>query len=310
MNRLNFVRIPLCLCAAVAFLAGCGAQFPASNGLLPAAGQSGKPAPKGGALLYISDTLTSDVYVYSYPKGKLVMTLQDFSVPGGECVDASGDVFVANTGDSDIVEYAHGGKTPIAKLKDPGFFPVGCSVDPKSGNLAVTNFPLNGSGQGDVVIYDRAKGRPKHHYADAVMADMLLCSYDGSGNLFLDGLTSASAFAFAELPKGGSKLTDITLDRSIASAGGVEWDGTYVAVGDQSTSTIYQFSISGTSGTERGSTQLSGATQIFQFWIDGSKLIGPDAGAADAGIWNYPAGGAPVKTIAGLYAPLGAVISR
>jgi len=310
MNRPNFVRVAFCLCAAFTFLAGCGSQLPASNGLLPAAVQPARPAPKGGALLYISDTLTSDVYVYSYPKGKLVTTLQDFSVPGGECVDASGDVFVANTGDSDILEYAHGGKAPIAKLKDPGYFPVGCSVDPQSGNLAVTNFPFNGSGQGDVVIYNQAKGRPKHHYADAAIADMLLCSYDGSGNLFLDGLTSASAFAFAELPKGASKLTDITLDRSIVSAGGVEWDGKYVAVGDQSTSTIYQFSISGTSGTEEGSTQLSGATQIFQFWIDGTKLIGPDSGAADAGIWNYPAGGAPVKTIAGLYAPLGAVVSR
>lgn len=310
MNRPNFVRIPLYLCAAFAFLAGCGAQLPASNGLLPTGAGPTQSAAKRGALLYISDTLTSDVYVYSYPKGKLVMTLADFNVPSGECVDASGDVFVANTGDSDIVEYAHGEKTPVAKLKDAGYFPVGCSVDPESGNLAVTNFPFNGSGQGDVVIYDRAKGRPKHHYADAAIADMLLCSYDGSGNLFLDGLTSASAFAFAELPKGGSKLIDITLNRSIASAGGVEWDGKYVAVGDQSTSTIYQFSISGTSGTEEGSTQLSGATQIFQFWIDGAKLIGPDSGQADAGIWNYPAGGAPVKTITGLYAPLGAVVSR
>ena len=309
MRRSIFALVTL---SAFASLAGCGKALaplgtPAapSQALAPAA--SGARAP--GALLYISDTVSNSVYVYSYPQGKLKTTLYDFTDPAGECVDASGDVFVANTGAFNILEYAHGGATPIATLKDPDWFPVGCSVNPVTGDLAVTDFPVSSGGRGDVAIYPHAKGHP-HRYSDAAFADMLLCGYDGSGNLFVDGLTSGSAFAFAELRAGSKKLTDVTLDQSIGSAGGVEWDGKYVAVGDQSTSTIYEFSVSGKTGKMVGSTVLGGASQVFQFWIDGSKVIGPDSGLGDAGIWSYPAGGSPVKTITGLYAPLGAVVSR
>lgn len=309
MNRLASWIRACTLSALAAFVAGCGG--PATQTSLPAAARqltALQPAARG-SLLYVSDTGSSDVYVFSYPKGKLVQTLSGFAEPGGECVDSRGNVFITNTGGSNIIEYAHGGSTPVATLKDNGWFPIGCSVDPATGNLAVTNFSTSSSGPGNVVIYKHAKGRPTGHYADPAMPSMLLCSYDGSSNLFLDGLTQGSAFAFAELRSGATKLTNITVDQSIGSAGGVEWDGTYVAVGDQSTNTIYQFSIAGKHATKAGSTALGGASEVFQFWIDGSKVIGPDALGGDVGFWNYPEGGTATKTISGLYAPLGAVVS-
>ncbi|MGC1379489.1 MAG: hypothetical protein WA814_00540, partial [Candidatus Baltobacteraceae bacterium] len=268
-------RKSLGLCAAAALLAGCGGSqlAPAVPGTMPAARHSGSwmaPDAKSGDLLYITDTVTNELYVFSYPKGtpKGAITggLQD---PAGECVDKSGDVFVANTGANNVYEYAHGGTSPIAVLNDPGYFPVGCSIDPVTGNLAVTNFPVTSSLQGNVVIYKHAKGNPKGNYTSKIMNQMLLCSYDGSGNLFVDGLTKGSGFAFAELRKGGTALTNVTLNQSIGNAGGVEWDGTYVAVGDQTTNTIYQFTISGKKGTVVGSTPLGGASEVFQFWIDG-----------------------------------------
>ncbi|HYL26727.1 MAG TPA: hypothetical protein VEW74_02770, partial [Candidatus Nitrosotalea sp.] len=208
-----------------------------------------------------------------------------------------------------VLEYAHGGTSPIATLDDSGYFPVGCSVDPVTGNLAVSNFPTSSSAHGNVVIYKHAKGPPTGHYTSSKMNQMLLCGYDGSGNLFVDGLSQASAFEFVELPKGGSKLENITLNHSIQSAGGVQWDGKHVAVGDQATNTIYQFTIRGKHGSLAGSTALGGASVVFQFWIDGSRVIGPDSGLSDVGIWKYPAGGTAIKTITGLYAPLGAAVS-
>ena len=69
------------------------------------------------------------MYVYSYPGGVLKQTLLGFTDPGGECVDANGDVFITNTGGSDILEYAHGARNPSATLKDAGEFPIGCAVD-------------------------------------------------------------------------------------------------------------------------------------------------------------------------------------
>jgi hypothetical protein len=47
------------------------------------------------ALLYVSDQKTDDVYVYSYPAGKLVGTLTGFATPYGQCTDKSANVATA-----------------------------------------------------------------------------------------------------------------------------------------------------------------------------------------------------------------------
>lgn len=290
-------------------VAGC-----AGGGALPnAAGFPSEMTARGeaasSALLYVSDTVTSDVYVFSYPKAKLMQTLTGLTDPAGECVDKNGNVFVANTGRNNIIEYAHGGTSPKATLDDPGYFPVGCAVDPKTGNLAVTNVSPSSSAAGNVVVYLRAKDGPTGDYQDSAMPGPLLCGYDDGGNLFVDGTGQSGAFAFAELRSGAKKLTNVTLNQHIGNPGGVQWDGSHVAVGDQTTNTVYQFDVSGKTGKMVGSTQLSGATQVFQFWVQGKRVIGADAYGGDVKIWKYPAGGAAVKTIGGLYAPLGVTIS-
>ncbi len=297
---------------AVAALAIGGCSVPSglpSLGVQRAAVELQRNA-KATTLLYVSDTQTSEVYVYTYPGGKLEQTLSGFIDPGGECADAKGDVFVTNTGGLNVVEYAHGASAPSATLKDPGYFPFGCSVDPTTGNLAVTNFsPASGSGAGNVVIYQHARGKPKQRYRLLTMPSVLLCGYDNKGNLYVDGLTEASATAFAELPAGGKKLVEISLDQSIAAPGGVQWDGKYVAVGDEASDTIYRFAIGAKKGVRAGTVALSGGSAVVQFWIDGSKIVGPNSGSGSAGVWKYPAGGAPAKTIRGLSVPLGTVIS-
>lgn len=315
----HFGRCALSLCAVAAVLTGCGSLRQGDSALpigtpgTPAQGAESWMNPRATSqdLLYISDTETGDVYVYSYPSDKLAGTLMGFTDPGGECVDKKGNVFITNTGGSDILEYAHGGTSPIATLSDPGYFPFGCSIDPTSGNLAVANnFASSGSGQGNVVVFTHGKGRPKGNYTDPNINQMLLCGYDDKGNLFVDGLTKGSGFAFAELRSGSTTFTNVTLNQSIESPGGVQWDGRHVAVGDQSTNVVYQFSVSGKKGTKVGSTPLTGATEVVQFWIAGSKLLGPDAGASDVGIWKYPAGGAAIKKITGMSVPLGATLSK
>jgi hypothetical protein len=316
--REGFARLAATVFLASAMLAGCGGAPVGTQPFVLRQAQDDKgqqltlrhaQGDEAGALLYVSDTITSDVYVFSYPKGKLVQTLTGFTDPAGECVDASGNVFVTNTGGNNILEYAHGGATPIATLKDPGYFPVGCSIDPTTGNLGVTNVSTYSSAPGDVVVYKHAKGRATGHYSDANITQMTLCGYDSSGNLFLDGINPSGDFRFAELPAGAKNLKDIALNQPIAFGGGVQWDGKYVAVGDQSNNTIYQFTVAGSSGTKAGSTLLRGATQIFQFWIQGSKVSGADAYGGDVGIWKYPAGGRAIKKIGGLYAPLGVTVS-
>jgi hypothetical protein len=315
-------RYALCICAAMVILAGCGAsQSPigapgampqSANAVRPDHGRSWMaPDAKKKDLLYVSDVGTDDVYVYSYPKGTLKGTLTGFTNPVGECVDKTGDVFITDFFSSNILEFAHGGTSPIATLSDPGYYPTGCSVDPTTGNLAVTNEETAvGSGQGDVAIYKDAKGSPKAHYADPHIYYMYFCGYDNAGNLFVDGQTSDSAFGFGKLPSGGSSFTNITLNQSIAYPGGVQWDGKNTAVGDEQTGVIYEFTIKRKKGTKVGSTPLVGASAVYQFWIQGAKVVAPSEDTQSVMIYNYPAGGSATKTITGLDSPAGATVSR
>ena len=55
---------------------------------------------------------------------------------------------------------------------------------------------------------------------------------------------------FAELPKGGKSLQNITLNQTIGGPGGVQWDGKYAAIADQEAPGIYQFTVTGSVGME------------------------------------------------------------
>jgi hypothetical protein len=272
------------------------------------------PDAKKKDLLYISDQGAGAVYVYSYPKStgkkypKLEGTLTGFDIPQGDCADKAGNVWITNQVPPEIVEYAHGGTSPIATLSDSGY-PAGCSVDPTTGNLAVTNtcsYPSCGTGS--VAIYVDAVGTPTL-YTDPDITSYFFDSYDNKGNLFVDGINNGP-FQFAELPSGSGTFTNISLNESIGYPGGVQWVGTYVAVENQDTDVIYQFTLSGSGGTEIGSTTLNGTCDVPTFWIKGKTVVAPDECNIFVGLWNYPAGGAPTKTLNDFSQPVGAVLSK
>jgi hypothetical protein len=267
-------------------------------------------------LLYISDEGSNDVYVYTWPAAKLTGTLKGFDYPQGECVDKSGDVWVVNFGNSEMIEYAHGGTKPIARLKNVGYALSGCAVDPTTGNLAVTVLEKNGSSSGGsdgyVAIFKKARGVPTI-YSDEFLAFPSYCAYDDKGNLYVDGSGDVKPwdeFEFGELPVGKSTFTIISLNQNFNYSGGVQWAKPYVAIDDSRSDVVYEFKIRGAYGYVNGTTPLEGGSYVFDFWIEGSKLIGPNAGGSSVMIWNYPAGGEPVKTLSNFGVPFGAVVSR
>ena len=99
------------------------------------------------------------------------------------------------------------------------------------------------------------------------------------GNLFVDGFDSSNVVQLAKLPKGRSTLVAIVMNQTIGFPGDVAWDGEFLAVGDQLTNTIYQFKVSGVHASVQGSTVLSGATDVFQFFPTGASTKHPQATA-------------------------------
>jgi hypothetical protein len=254
------------------------------------------PDAKKNDLLYVSDTAHSIVFVYSYPKGKFMGQLTGFQGPQAECVDNAGNVWITNEQPPSIIEYAHGGTTPIATLSDANEDPLDCSVNPKTGDLAVMNFVTSNGPPGSVSIYSGAKGTPKT-YSDPNINLMYFGGYDPKGNLFVDAISGGGAFTFAELPRGKKTFTNIPLNQSFSQPGGVLWDGKYVTVGDSIAEVIYQ--TTGAGGTIVGSTSFTGATGVFQFWLQGKTAIGPVGTNGHILFYPYPAGGSPTKTIIG-----------
>ena len=273
------------------------------------------PGLKNVVLLYVSNWGINTVSIYLYPRGELVGTLTGLTSPNGICNDKKGDVWIVNNvANGDIVEYAHGGTQVKATVSDPGVYPLGCSVDPTTGNLAVTNVETTRDFRGTVSVYTNARGLPRHYW-DLDMYYVFFCGYDDKGNLYVDGLrTYGGAFVFAELAKGSNVLKTIALTGgTIHFPGNVRWDGKYVAVGDQEyegqvTSAIYQ--TTGSGGAIVGTTPLTGTQNVIGFAIDGETVVVDDTNHDAVEYFRYRAGGQPTKTMSNILGPYGTAISK
>jgi hypothetical protein len=312
----------------VVTLAGCGGS-PASVGLaVPPNGGSLGTASVGTAstlthgrswaspearthdLLYISDLENQNVAFYSYPGLQPMGVITGFFNPEGLCVNKAGDVWVTNDtneGVHQVTEYAHGSTTPMANLIDPQGSTLGCSVDFKNGDLAVTDF-FGTHGQGGVSIWKNAQGAPTLYVASNIYY-YWYCGYDGKGNLYTDGFDSGSSMSIAVLHRGKHKFQAMNVpgNNPFWYPGGVQWDGKYLAVGDEY-GPIYQYSVKGNTNTLVNTITLNQENEIPQFWIHGTTVIAPNSNGHNTLLYPYPGGGDPTANIAG-NDPTGSTIS-
>ncbi len=330
MRISGFSRCALSICLALASFAGCGRSqepigapgaMPQTSAITTRATRGGSwmlPEAKGEDLIYVSGYVyNANVYVYEYRSGKLVGTLTGFSTAQGLCVDGSGDIFVTELYGQDVVEYAHAATKPKARLKDTGFAPNGCDVDPTTGDLAVANYcgksvsDCTGSNSGDLVVYPKAHGTPKS-YRSATLTTFSFCSYDSVGNLYADGTQpNVSGYHLVTLRRGSKELRNILLSPSISNSisGGLQWDGSHLVIGNGS-GLLYQLSIHGTKGTKAGSTSLQNA-DFYQFWISQNKILSTAFTYRKAWVelFDYPAGGKYSRRFHG-YRAYGITVSR
>jgi hypothetical protein len=304
MRTSDFSRYTLSSCVAAAMLAGCGGSQPpiAAPGTMPQSRAIATHTAHRGSwmltkaraedLVYVA---TGDnVYVLSYPRGKLVGNL---GVVGNNlCSDKHGDVFIPS-GNYEVLEYAHGGSSPIQTLY-PGDIPLGCAVDPMSGDLAVTN---EASGAGEVAMFANAKGTPTW-YRDQEIFTFGLCGYDDRGNLFVDG--SGTGNFLAELPKGRTTFRNYALNRSFDTFGSIQWDGKHVTLSNPTTEQIYRLKFGNSSFKVVGTTQIdgwqnsySGHWPYIQTWLQQGSFIAQSSNLAEIGLWRYPNGGNARKVI-------------
>jgi hypothetical protein len=253
----------------------------------PVAGSEAAGPAGRGALVYVATG--ENVYALTYPAGKQVFTL---NVPGyGLCADARGNIYVPQTATGEILVFAHGAATPTRTLHSIDQ-PLGCAVDPKTGDLAVTNAA---SGAGTVAVYPAAQDQPQYYF-DASITQFGQCGYDDRGDLFVDG--SGSGNFLAELPAGGGAFANFALDGHFVAYGSVQWDGTHITLSNPATRVVYRVRPEGSTVKVVGTTQLRGWTTMYtggwpyvQTWLQGTTALAQLDALGDLGRWRYPEGG-------------------
>jgi hypothetical protein len=275
-------------------------------------------------LLFVSDDATDDVYIFTTPSLKLKGTLTGFDQPGGLCSDPSGNVWVANTPTSQMLQYSRAG-TLLKTLPVSGEYPVGCAFD-KTGDLAVANLMDTTGGPGNIEIFANGSGTGTA-YTNPYQWEYFFPVYDPKGNLYVDGLGASFTYMLSELPVGTSTMQTIAISGgTIDYPGGLNWYtlGNYLIAGDQEcggtiSSCEYWVKVSAGAGTITGSTPLTGsageACDVDQSVIaPADKYVagGCISQASDpnvVGQWPYSAGGQPSRYTTDITYPAGAAIS-
>ena len=347
MNVLKSLRAVVGFVGALALLAGCtgtpqppplGAEratySPFGSGA-PAVQRNGSTswmlpgAQKQPSLLYISNLGTASVTVYTYLNGGgllLVGTLSGFSLPTGMCTESSGNVWIPDYGTRKILEYAHGGTTPIFTITEHSGFPYDCAVDPTTGNLAVANQHPNGKYQafGNVVVYPKGSRNGRVFSTSNGFSDVYFVAYDNKSNLYVDANPCAPSSCYYgggppglfELAKGGAAFTQLTLSgATLYQPIAINWIKPTLMVGDQNfqnqgTSGAYKLFVSGSTATQVGTLQFGGTQQAYGFWRRAGRVIVPDHTGNIVRIYNLSNGSLFSKLTTEISLPFGAVTSQ
>ena len=278
----------------VAVLAGCGG---AQSGSVPQGasgfqGRAHQASGSSGDLLYVSDFGgTNDVYALSYPSGALVATLTGFQSPGGLCADGSGNVYVTDSQAADIVEYAHGGTSPIKTLHGSGR-PSACGIDPNTGNLAVSNY------NSFVSIYKNASGNPSDYSTQTSAA---FCAYDTHGNLYVvEAGQLSTGNVIEKLSNGGASFERVNLNKRLGNfwPAGIQRYGKDLVVAHEGPDgygccgRVYRFIVKDTNGKHAGSFLTDG--NINDIFVYDSTVIATTFNGTIQ-YYDYPKGQGPTQ---------------
>jgi hypothetical protein len=298
-----------------ATLAGCGITPTATTSATLSQASAAKAEGSGANLVYASDSC-GGLCVFSYPSLKPAGSV---TIPSGTagylCSDTQGNVFVLPAGSSGgtIYEYAHGGASPIATLSDGapyGGEARGCSVDPTTESLAITN--NNSSYGSNIAIYLGASGSPVVYRGGPQIANIGGCGYDDAGNLYIAGEDSGKHFSLAEVPNGTSSLSYLTGPQP-SSFGHIQWVGGQMYMEDPAKyPQIYHIRIHGSTFKFVDATTFQGPRRFGQAWIYKGKIVAPFTRVRAnyrLGLWQFPAGGTSIVRTAKLGYIQGVTIS-
>jgi hypothetical protein len=268
-----------------------------------------------GTKIFISDYNNGTVGIFS-ASGTQLAQITGLLNPQGLAIDSKNNLYIANTGDSDVLIYAPPYTKVTQTLSDAGQYPVGISVLNDGQFIAVSNIFTTNLGPGSITFYNNGIAT---NITGSTISKAYFCGFDAKGNLYFDGFDTAGNVLLAVIPKlttGGTTVRTLTSNQAILFPGDVVVTARgKIAIGDQTGLAVYTFNppVSGSLGTPILTTPLTGSGDpvTFAFTSTDSSLWTADAVNLNSADYKYPAGGSPVRTfsIPGASVPIGAAVS-
>lgn len=208
--------------------------------------------------------------------------------PQGLAVTPNGDLWVANTGDSNILIYRRGALTAYKTLRDPGQFPVNVVVD-EAGTAYVTNIITTAGGPGSVSVYKQGHTSPTSTLAIPHNSKVLFDTVDEGGTLYVNFVDSGNNGHTVKFV--GGHGTPIDLHLTIGFPGGMVLDSTGDLVyADQSAPAVDVFELPATTPAAHFGTDNTDPIDV-KFPATRQHIYVSDGGSgAVIHEYTYPAG--------------------
>jgi len=185
------IRTVLCVALAIG-PAGCGGSINGSaTPSAPAPARVAAQSEIRGTLVYVADSANSLIDVFDV-RGALQYTITSgLEKPAGLFVDASGNLWVANPGANNVLEFHRGAKAPSEILHDTN---LPNDVALCSDGTAFVADSLNGA---DVGVYPPGHTEPARRLVaqqSGQGGNAYYVTCDKSGNVFATGIIGASPY--------------------------------------------------------------------------------------------------------------------
>lgn len=296
-SRLDLAALTAC----IFLVAGCassstipGGQSP--SGLRVVQSVSAPSATCAKPYEFVLNSAADLVTLYSQSK-KCGSISYAFLEAQGLGVDASENLYVVDTGNSDVVEFKPPyNSSPVKTYKDPSEYPVAAAAC--KGYLAVTNILSTTGGAGSVTVYRSGKVT---NLSDPNVAREYFVACDGQGNLYTDGITLTGASVVNEFKGGAMPAKDLSAITP-QFPGGLAWKNGALWVDDQLARTV---GLWGPPFAKPEKTiDLSGSVVPVDLAVSpsGDRILTADAGLNAAEFYNLSG-----KNIGSLPGPASAV---
>jgi hypothetical protein len=288
--RASFLGSIVALSSLTSF-AGC--SQPASPSYTPASGLNASSAihtaaRKAAGLIYSSAFGGNTVGYYlkrTGPNNPLAGTLSGpLAQPQGMGVDQSGDLYVSNGNDEDVLVFAAGSTSPTATLDDPNKFPDDVAIA-RDGTVYVANGSGPIGASGNVVVYAPGATSPTSTLNDGNFLHVVGVALDKNENLFVSCNGQVSGTGTVVEFKAGSS-TPIDTHIKLGYAGGIAIDGSgHVVVIDQEVPSLNVYDVG--KRTPVATLKLPSASAYIAFNTTSKVLFVADYSKGEIDVFDY-----------------------